>query len=669
MPTASSVGNLDHPEVVKLRQRTRPLGYTEITPQIREHIVHFIRMGWDETRGDYRETIVPTTHEEGRYPREIISKSMLPGMRNSAAFIMWRLWQWQCEPQHDFKDHTKDVLAQIDSILRSQEHRSERSDILVEKIHSAYPRLHDVDCPEAVMDAFDYHCVEHFYLSQLDVCAKLYVAILQLEVKLTKDPGRTFEVGVRPSDIIRAKQLVNSIEPLPTALRYLQEGKDVGELYIQKGDLRRAAWEQLLALARFAPWFPTEWAFRVKDVNETGFGQLFFGIILQLGGLARSLGWAGLATNIYEAYSGSPFLTVHQACWVNDLVGHAFLQDRQSGGYDGDYHRHLTVMARDAFRWRNVLFKLCKLGFSNELAHRSECGNMTPEDYMVITGGLHRMRRTEDGAYACHYTSDECECLSDTTDLDHVPSISGDHQMTEDRIEVAQEQETAQRYAGMQDININPHAMANEEEMLQYDQELESLRAAAGSAGQQTPEADSPQHRPVSPKPIQNALDGSEDCYEPDYVLQEPAAKRPRRRKVRKSFGRRRHGLASAARAEASSVNMGFDFLPDSVFIDQRIRQLEGVHRESRRKQRTKASRRLQLGEIIETTTAAADASVTSAGPSRQEAMDVTDVVEEDGDQDEKELAAELKVRAPIRDPLAWPEDDFDINGNWADWE
>ena len=50
--------------------------------------------------------------------------------------------------------------------------------------------------------------------------------------------------------------------------------KSADNRYIQKGDLRRAAWEELLALARFAPWFPTEWAFRPQDVNCTGFGQL-----------------------------------------------------------------------------------------------------------------------------------------------------------------------------------------------------------------------------------------------------------------------------------------------------------------------------------------------------------------------------------------------------------
>ena len=80
------------------------------------------------------------------------------------------------------------------------------------------------------MDTFDRHCAEHFYLSQLDVCAKIYVAMLQLEARLSADPERTFDIGARPFDIIRAKQRVNMIESLPMALRYLEKGKALGEL-------------------------------------------------------------------------------------------------------------------------------------------------------------------------------------------------------------------------------------------------------------------------------------------------------------------------------------------------------------------------------------------------------------------------------------------------------
>ena len=102
------------------------------------------------------------------------------------------------------------------------------------------------------------------------------------------------------------------------------------------------------------------------------------------------------------------------------------------------------------------------------------------------------------------------------------------------------------------------------------------------------------------------------------------------------------------------------------------MRQLEDKHREGRRRGRTKANRRLQLGEVVDSF--AAPPAPSASGASGAESLTRTEsgtnvTVQEDEDQDEKELEAALKVRAPVRDPLAWPQDDFDINGDWADWD
>ena len=198
---------------------------------------------------------------------------------------------------------------------------------------------------------------------------------------------------------------------------------------------------------------------------------------------------------------------------ISAVVGHAYLQDRENW-HDPDYHRHLTVMAKDAFRWRNVSLKLCELGFSNELAYRSDCGNMTPEDYMEITGGFHRMRVAEDGTHVCPYSSDESDendDFSDTTSLECQSHVLGDGQPTEERMENSQE-ETPGRHAGMQEITADPHAVTTEEEMLRYDRELDLWRAAAGSTEhtQQSLPVNSSQTQPISPDSLENGLVGIE---------------------------------------------------------------------------------------------------------------------------------------------------------------
>ena len=99
------------------------------------------------------------------------------------------------------------------------------------------------------------------------------------------------------------------------------------------------------------------------------------------------------------------------------------------------------------------------------------------------------------------------------------------------------------------------------------------------------------------------------------------------------------------------------------------MRQLEDKHREGRRRRRTKANRQLQLGEVVDSFGAPPGPSESGAESLTREETGTNSTVEEDEDQDEKELEAALKVRAPVRDPLAWPEDDFDINGDWADWD
>ena len=118
------------PEYQKLRKRTRPLGYTEMTPQVREHIAHFIRMNWDQRWvDDYQRLIVPPAHEEKQTERKVIAKSLLPCVPSCAAYIMWRLWPWPFSQEpRDLHDPTKDVLAQVDSVTKDLGNRYDRMD-------------------------------------------------------------------------------------------------------------------------------------------------------------------------------------------------------------------------------------------------------------------------------------------------------------------------------------------------------------------------------------------------------------------------------------------------------------------------------------------------------------------------------------------------------------